>query len=207
MRQCRAVVAGHPPSEYDHRFRAPARRAALSCRPPSPPCRIRAWLIRDRAGQRVDDVEVWRREQLGFPLFQPLPRRRALALRAMPVATAVVRDDRVGAALAARDMPPERNCAAALDRTHDLHLVEADVAGIGAPPRRPVVAEDIRDLESWTGHGRPLKPAAAPCLSSWASCAARTASRVGSRWQRSCRWPRACSALSCRACRDRGEPE
>jgi hypothetical protein len=102
--------------------------------------------VRDRAGQRVDDVEVWRREQLGFPLFQPLPRRRALALRAMPVAAAVVRDDRVRAALAARNMPAERDCAAALDRTHDLHLVEADVAGIGAPPRRPVVAEDIRDL-------------------------------------------------------------
>src|ERR1700730_4089990 len=30
--------------------------------------------VRDRARQRVDDVEVWRREQLGFPLFQPLPR-------------------------------------------------------------------------------------------------------------------------------------
>jgi len=59
---------------------------------------------------------------------------------------------------------------------------------------------------NWTGHGR-LKPAAAPCLSSWASCAARTASRVGSRWRRSCRWPPACSALSCRAWHDRGEPE
>src|SRR4029077_12632473 len=126
----------------------------------------------------------------------------------MPVAAAVVRDDRVRAALAARDMPAERDCAAALDRTHDLHLVEADVAGIGAPPRRPVCAEDIRALQSGTGHGRrPLKPAAAPCLSSWASCAARTASRVDSRWQRSCRWPRTCSARSCRAYRDRGEPE
>jgi hypothetical protein len=40
-------------------------------------------------------------------------------------------------------MPAERDCAAALDRTHDLDLVEADAAGIGAPPRRPVVAEDI----------------------------------------------------------------
>ncbi len=29
----------------------------------------------------------------------------------------------------------------------DLHLVEADVAGIGAPPRRPMVAEDIRPRE------------------------------------------------------------
>jgi hypothetical protein len=43
-------------------------------------------------------------------------------------------------------MPAERDGAAALDRTHDLHLVEADVTGIGAPPCRPVVVEDIRDL-------------------------------------------------------------
>ena len=51
-------------------------------------------------------------------------------------------------------MAAERRRAAALDRTHDLHLAEADVAGIGAPPRRPVVAEDIRDLQRWTRHGR-----------------------------------------------------
>jgi hypothetical protein len=60
----------------------------------------------------------------------------------MPVAAAVVRDDRVRAALAARGMVIARDCAAA----PDLDLVEADVAGIGAPPRRPVVAEDIRNL-------------------------------------------------------------
>ena len=36
--------------------------------------------------------------------------------------------------------------AAALDRAHHLHLVEADVAGIGTSPRRPVVAEDIYRL-------------------------------------------------------------
>ena len=28
------------------------------------------------------------------------------------------------------------------------------MAGIGSTPRRPVVAEDIRDLQRWTGHGR-----------------------------------------------------
>jgi hypothetical protein len=44
--------------------------------------------------------------------------------------------------------------AAAVDRTHDLHLVEADVPGIGATPRRPVVAEYIRDLQLWAGHDR-----------------------------------------------------
>ena len=72
----------------------------------------------------------------------------------MPVAAAVVGDDRVGAVFAARDMAAERRRAAALDRTHHLHLVEADVAGIGSAPRRSVVAEDIRDLQRWTGHGR-----------------------------------------------------
>ena len=42
----------------------------------------------DRAGQRVDEMEVWRREQLCFPLLQPLPGRRALAFWAVPVAAA-----------------------------------------------------------------------------------------------------------------------
>ena len=51
-------------------------------------------------------------------------------------------------------MAAERRRAAALDRTHDLHLAEAHMAGIGLAPRRPVVAEDIRDLQRWTGHGR-----------------------------------------------------
>jgi hypothetical protein len=27
------------------------------------------------------------------------------------------------------------------------------VSGIGATPRRSVVAEDVRDLQRWTGHG------------------------------------------------------
>jgi hypothetical protein len=44
-------------------------------------------------------------------------------------------------------MAAERRCAAALDRTHDLDLAEADMAGIGFAPRCPMVAEDIRDLQ------------------------------------------------------------
>src|SRR6266540_3947401 len=48
--------------------------------------------------------------------------------------------------------------SAALDRAHDLHLAKAHMASVGAPPRRPVVAEDIRDLQHWTGHDRrPLR--------------------------------------------------
>src|ERR1700736_6950198 len=51
-------------------------------------------------------------------------------------------------------MAAGRRGATALERTHDLHLAKADVSGVGAPPRRPVVAEDIRDLQRWTGHDR-----------------------------------------------------
>jgi hypothetical protein len=65
----------------------------------------------------------------------------------MPVAAAVIGDDRVGAAFASRDMAAERRGAATLDGRHHLHLVEADVTGVGATPSRSVVAEDIRDLQ------------------------------------------------------------
>jgi hypothetical protein len=70
-------------------------------------------------------------------LGEPFLSSGALTLRAMPVAAAVVGNNSVGAGLAARDMAAERYHAAALDSRHHLHLVEADMAGIGAAPRRP----------------------------------------------------------------------
>ena len=56
--------------------------------------------------------------------------------------------------LAARDMPAERCCAAALDRTHDLQLIEAHMPAVGLAPSGAVVAEDVRDLQSWWSHNR-----------------------------------------------------
>ena len=56
--------------------------------------------------------------------------------------------------LAARDMPAERRRATALDRTHHLQLLEAHMPLIGFTPRRAVIAEDVRDLQSWSNHGR-----------------------------------------------------
>src|SRR5271156_3937721 len=99
-------------------------------------------------------MEVRHRQQIGLARGKPFLRGGALALGAMPVAAAVVGDDGMRAVFAARHMAAERRRAAALDRRHHLHLVEADVPGIGAAPRRPVVAEDIRDLQHWTGHDR-----------------------------------------------------
>ena len=58
------------------------------------------------------------------PRLHPVARRRALALRAVPVAAAVVGDRREAAAgvLAARDVPAEGRRAAALDGAHHLQL-------------------------------------------------------------------------------------
>src|SRR4029077_4011985 len=74
----------------------------------------------------------------------------------MPVATGVVQDLRVAArrVLAACDVPPERRRATALDRTHHLQLREAHMPLIGLTPSRAVIAEDVRDLQSWSSHGR-----------------------------------------------------
>ena len=103
-------------------------------------------------------MEVRNRKQVGLPRGEPFRRGGALTLRAMPVAAAVVGNDRVGAVFAARDMAAERRRAAARDGRHHLQLVEADVPGIGSAPSEAVVAENIRDLQRWTGHGRrPLR--------------------------------------------------
>ena len=74
----------------------------------------------------------------------------------MPVAAGVVRDLGMAArrVLAARDVPAERRRATALDRTHHLQLLEAHMPLVGLTPSRAVIAEDVRDLQSWSNHGR-----------------------------------------------------
>src|SRR5438876_7896547 len=74
----------------------------------------------------------------------------------MPVAAGVVRDLRMAArrVLAARDISAERRRATALDRTHHLQLVEAHMPAVGLTPSRTVIAENVRDLQSWSSHAR-----------------------------------------------------
>jgi len=110
--------------------------------------------IGDGRRQCEHDMIVRHRQQIGLARRQPLLCRRPLALRAMPVATGVVRDGRIGAVLAARDMTTERRRAAVLDRRHHLELAEADMAGIGPAPCRSVAAENVRDLQRWARHAR-----------------------------------------------------
>jgi hypothetical protein len=110
--------------------------------------------VGDPSRHREYHVIVRYRQQLGLALGQPFPCRRTLTLRAMPIAAGVVGDDGVRALLTTLDMAAERRRTAALDRRHHLELAKADTAGIGRTPRRPVVAEDIRDLQLRTGHCR-----------------------------------------------------
>ena len=77
----------------------------------------------DRGRQGEDDVIVGNRQQLGLALGEPLPRRRALALRAVAVAAGIVGDALVRAVLAALDVAAERGCATGLDRRHDPRAV------------------------------------------------------------------------------------
>ena len=56
--------------------------------------------------------------------------------------------------LAACNVAAERHRAAALDRTHHLQLVEAHMAAVGVAPSGTVIAEDVRDLQSWSNHDR-----------------------------------------------------
>src|SRR5258708_34862286 len=88
---------------------------------------------------------------------KPRSARRQLPITGSAQKAAVVGDRGVGAGLAARDVSAEGRRAAALDGAHHLELEQADVTAVGMTPRGPVVAEDVRDLQSWTGHGDPLR--------------------------------------------------
>ena len=110
--------------------------------------------IRDCRGQGEDLMEVLDRQQFGLAGGKPFARRRALALRAVPVHTAVIGDGHVaaGAILATLDVAAERCRAAVLDGAHDLELAKTYMAAIGLAPCGPVAAENIRNLQRLAGH-------------------------------------------------------
>src|SRR5271169_3464298 len=90
------------------------------------------------------------RQEFGLAVFEPLPRRGGLALRAVAVAAGIVGDALVRAVLAALDVAAERGGAAGLDRRPDLQLADAHMAGVGLAPRRPMGVKDVGDLQAVT---------------------------------------------------------
>jgi len=108
--------------------------------------------VGDLAGEGKDQVEIADGQELGLALGQPGPGSGALALGTVTVAARVIGDALVAAVLASRHMAAEHRRAAALDGGHDFQLGEAHVAGVGLAPGSAMGAEDIRDLQRWTGH-------------------------------------------------------
>ena len=70
----------------------------------------------------------------------------------MIIPTAVKSDHRMVAVLAGCDMAAECCGPTTLDRAHHLELAKAHMPGVSRTPSGPMVAENIRDLQLWTGH-------------------------------------------------------
>ena len=101
-----------------------------------------------------DDVEIRDRQQVGVTIGQPLGARQALALGAVPVATAVVGDADHAAVVALLDMAAERRGAASLDRGHDAALVRQEPTALRGTECIAVAAEDVRHLQRGTHRSR-----------------------------------------------------
>ena len=103
--------------------------------------------VGDLGGQREHDVEVADRQQVGLALGEPCTRGRALALRAVPVAAAVVGDPPLAAVLAGLDVTAQCSGAAVFDRRHHLELLQAQMPCMGGPVGGPGSTEDVGDLQ------------------------------------------------------------
>ena len=77
--------------------------------------------------------------------------------------TRIISDVDVCALLAECDVSAESRRTATLNGRHHLQLLEAHVTGVGLTPSGPMIAEDIRDLQSWTGHPRALRGRLVSC--------------------------------------------
>ncbi len=79
--------------------------------------------------------------------------RRYSPLRSTPHKTTVESHLDVFTRITTRDVTAERCGAAALDGGHDLQLPDTDMTPVCFTESGAMVAEDIRDLQRWPGHG------------------------------------------------------
>src|ERR1700674_4748526 len=99
---------------------------------------------RDWLGDGKDDVEILDPvEQLGLAIFEPLGARERLALGAGAMATAVIGDALMAAAVALLDMATEGGSATAFDGAHGAQLPPAERRGMRLPVNGPAVAEHV----------------------------------------------------------------
>jgi hypothetical protein len=92
-------------------------------------------------------MEVANRQQVSLSFGQPCPCRCSLALGAVPVAAAVIRDPPVPADFAGFNLAAKRRSAAVLDRRHHLELDEVLMSGVRGPVCGSGSTEDVGDLK------------------------------------------------------------
>ena len=103
-------------------------------------------------------MEILDRQQVGSAGGEPLAGCRTLALWAMTVAAAIVRDPLVPAVDTALDVTTQRGSPARFDGPHHAQLGSAQVPGVGDAERVAMQAEDVRYLERRTCAGHLLRP-------------------------------------------------
>jgi hypothetical protein len=108
--------------------------------------------FRELGRKLEDNVEILRGEQILGARLHPVPRGSSLTLRAVPVLTGIVGEVLVAAFDTVRHMPADCLGPAGLDHGHHLLLVQADMPGVGAPPRGTVRTEEVSDLQLQPGH-------------------------------------------------------
>ena len=106
----------------------------------------------ERLRHREDDVDVADREQLLLASGHPRVPRRGQTLRAMPIATAVVREGRLRALVTAIAVPAERGGAALRDGAEDAPMPPGDPGAVPLQEAIAMSAHDVGHLEGWPRH-------------------------------------------------------
>ena len=101
---------------------------------------------------REDDVDVADRQQLLLARRHPRVASRGQTLRAMPIATAVVREDRLRALLTAITMPTQCRRSALGDGSEHASMLPGHPGLVRLQETIAMSAHDIGHLEGWPRH-------------------------------------------------------
>ena len=107
---------------------------------------------RERFRHREDEVDVPDGQELLFARRHPRIARRGQTLRAMPVAAAVIREDRVCALLTAITMPTQCRRAALGDDSEHASMLPGHPGLVRLQKTIAVLAHDVGHLKGWPRH-------------------------------------------------------
>src|ERR1700685_1772096 len=107
---------------------------------------------RDLLRHREDNMEILGVEEFRLAVSEPLRTGERLALRAIPIATGIIGDALVPAAVALLDMTAKRCCATQLDCGHSATLRGGESGAVLLSICVAVAAEHIRHFGGVAGH-------------------------------------------------------